>query len=285
MAIDSPYSGKDIVLTSKHDKDKAIEPAFSSVLGARLITNLLDTDQLGTFTGEIERAGDVLSCVKRKCEWGMDKADSQFGIASEGSFGPHPQMPFLPGDVEVLYFIDRERDLQLHLSQTSTNTNYQMQTIDSLASLNEFAEKAQFPSHALIIRPNAPRDNQHIVKGLQNQDDLEHAFHHACSLSDDSSAWIETDMRAHVNPSRMKIISELAVTMAKRLSTTCPSCNAPGWGQISIETGLECELCGAKTNEIKFEIYGCVKCGYKESKPPKHGMKKADPGRCQFCNP
>jgi Zn finger protein HypA/HybF involved in hydrogenase expression len=104
-------------------------------------------------------------------------------------------------------------------------------------------------------------------------------------LSKEGKVWVETDMRAHMNPSRMKAIEELAVEFAKRLSVFCPKCNTPGWGKVGYEKGLSCADCGLKTEVINMEIAGCPKCDYQEKLPPAHGLLQADPSDCLYCNP
>ena len=281
----SPYAGSHIILTTKHSKSLAIAPSFFNLLSANIIECPIDTDKLGTFSGEIEREGNALDCAKIKCELGMKMTDSYFGLSSEGSFGPHPYIPFLPCDHEVLYFIDRKRDFNLHLSLLSEKTNYNMQSLDSMEELKKFSEKVLFPSHALIVRPNNKENKNHIFKGINTMDMLESAFKDAMKHSENGTVWVQTDMRANMNPSRMIVIQELAEELAKRLSELCAQCKNPGWGKVQVEKGLECSWCGLETEWIKSEIYGCTKCEHKEKKPPSHHLLKADPVNCSYCNP
>jgi hypothetical protein len=279
------YKDVEIVLTTKHQKGKAIEPAFSEILGSRIRSLDLDTDTLGTFSGEVARKGHALECVRQKCEWGMSQVRADYGLASEGSFGPHYDIPFLQTDTEILYFIDRTRNIHLHLIEVSTDTNYQMKAVSSIEELQKFAQDAGFPAHALILRPNSAPRGTLMFKGIQQLDELVDTFKDCVRQSADRLAWVETDMRAHLNPSRMRAIARLASKMATRLSTVCPQCHAPGWGMVDVEVGLECAWCGAKTENIKSEIFGCVKCSYQEKSIPAHGLKKADPAYCSRCNP
>jgi hypothetical protein len=102
MREQSPYLGQRIVLTTKHEKSLAIAPPFQEILGANVSECPFDTDLLGTFSGEVERVGSALDCVRNKCERGLDLLGGDLGIASEGSFGPHPYVPFIPGGQEIL---------------------------------------------------------------------------------------------------------------------------------------------------------------------------------------
>lgn len=284
VKLKSSYSGSCIIIPTKHAKSQAIMDSFWDILGASVIEHLVDTDRLGTFSGEVERQGTALECAERKCKYSFDMLGdrAEYLLASEGSFGPHPLFPFIACDHEILYFIDRKKDFHLHLSLLSEKTNYQMQEIESLEELQLFASQALFPSHALILR-SMNVDNPIMFKGLDTQDSLEKSFKEAKKLS--NKIRVETDMRAHMNPSRMNVISQLARDLAIRLKTHCPACNTSGWGRIQIEKGLECEECKLKTEMIKYEIFGCTKCTYKEKKERSDGIKYAEPGQCQYCNP
>jgi hypothetical protein len=284
---ESCYKGSSIILTTKHAKSIAIAPPFLEILGASIIENVVDTDKIGTFSGEIEREGNALECARKKCEWSLDKLGNkvEFGIASEGSFGPHPFIPFLPCDQEILYFIDRKRLFHLYVSHVSEKTNYSTEAIKSLEDLHKFANQALFPSHALIMRPNNRETRSPVFKGLNNWQELEDAFKECIRYSQDGIVWIETDMRANFNPSRMNVIGELATKISHRLKTKCPSCNNPGWGNIRYEKGLICGCCGSETELVKSEIFGCVKCTYEENRDRADGKKEAGPESCQYCNP
>lgn len=283
----SPYQGSLIILTTKHSKSLAIAPVFLHILGANVIEFVFDTDTLGTFSGELERKKNALECAREKCEVALDKLGDQvqYALASEGSFGPHPMNPFIACDYEILYFIDRKQGFHLHVSIVSMQTNYGMQVVDSLGTLVTFAKEAQFPSHALILRPDRATSKAPIFKGITTQSELEDAFNECKKYAPDSKVWVETDMRAVFNPTRMSVIKELATKLAKQLATNCSKCNTPGWGKIGEEQGLECSLCGSETESVKFEIYNCKKCHYQKKLSTLGALRKADPSNCQYCNP
>jgi hypothetical protein len=287
LKLRSDYAGSCFILTTKHAKSIAIAPQLWEKLGASVLEYVMDTDQLGTFSGEIERKGTALECARRKCEWLLEQLGDkvEFALASEGSFGPHPFIPFLPCDQEILYFIDRRHGFHLHLSHLSEKTNYRTETVNSLEALQKLAQEAQFPSHALILRPNGRKTKAPIFKGVDTQSALEEAFKECIKNASKGKVFVETDMRAQFNPSRMGVISELADKLAKRLSTPCPKCSTPGWGKVRVEQGLECTLCGSETELVKSEIFGCVKCDHEETTGRADGLINADPGDCNYCNP
>lgn len=76
MNKNSPYAQISIVLTTKHEKSIVIAPSFLNVLSAEIVEYVFDTDQLGTFSGEIERKGTALDCAKIKCELGLNLTSS-----------------------------------------------------------------------------------------------------------------------------------------------------------------------------------------------------------------
>lgn len=283
----SCYNGNCIILTTKHSKSIAIAPPFFNTLGATIIEYVVDTDKLGTFSGEIKREGSALECARKKCEWSLNEISNMvdFAIASEGSFGPHPFIPILPCDQEILYFIDRKRDFHLHLSYITVKTNYRTESVKSLEALHKFAKQTSFPSHALIMRPNNRETKNPIFKGINTYQALKDAFKECIKYSEEGEVWLETDMRAQFNPSRMNAIGELATKLSNRLKTNCPCCNNPGWGQIRCKNGLICRCCGSETELVKSEIFGCVKCDYQEHRDRSDGKTEADPGNCQYCNP
>ncbi len=287
LKLRSAYAGSCFILTTKHAKSIAIAPPIWKKLGASTLEYVVDTDQLGTFSGEIERSGNAIECARRKCEWSLGALGEkvEFALASEGSFGPHPFIPFLPCDHEILYFIDRRHGFHLHLSYLSENTNYRSEAVDSYEDLMKLAEEAQFPSHALILRPNGRETKAPIFKGIDSKHALEEAYQECRKRSTDGKVWIETDMRAQFNPSRMGVIGELAVTLAERLATHCPKCRTPGWGRIRSVMGLECRSCGLETDLVKEEIYGCTKCDYEEKTGRKDRLIEAEPANCSNCNP
>lgn len=281
------YGNARIILPTKHCKATAIAPPFLERLTASVIEYDLDTDTLGTFSGEVERQGNAIQCARRKCEWAFELlgTEAEYCLASEGSFGPHPVLPFTPCDHELLYFIDRKQGFHFHLSCFSVKTNYCTDVVDSLAALEKLAKSALFPAHALILRPNRNEKKALAFKGISSWDSLEVAYSESQKHSGDGKVWVETDMRAHLNPSRMKVISELATSFADRLATHCPICHTPGWGKIGVEKGLRCEYCERPTDLIAYEILGCVACDHRENQPRTDGLEAAPQMRCSRCNP
>ena len=103
----SPYAKARIALATRHGKEQALERPLRWGLGAELQICNVDTDQLGTFSGEIERREDALSTCRTKAQMGLAATGLALGLASEASFGPHPAMPMLAVGQELLVFLDQ----------------------------------------------------------------------------------------------------------------------------------------------------------------------------------
>lgn len=50
------FAGRKLLIATKHEKEKVIAPILARELGVKcFVVSNLDTDELGTFTGEIDR--------------------------------------------------------------------------------------------------------------------------------------------------------------------------------------------------------------------------------------
>jgi hypothetical protein len=277
------FSGRKLLIATKHEKERVIAPIIERALGVTcFVTPNFNSDELGTFTGEIERKDDPITTARKKCLMAMELAKCDMAIASEGSFGPHPSIFFVPCDDEFLLFIDKKNNLEIVVRELSTDTNFCGVRVMDRKGLNEFALNAKFPSHGLILR-KAKEDFAEIEKGVTDSEKLAKAFDHFITLY--GSAYIETDMRAMYNPTRMKVIENAAVKLAEKINSHCPHCDAPGLGVTSTRPGLPCALCNFPTHSTLSHLYTCQKCGYtKEEKYP-NGKQVEDPMHCDVCNP
>ncbi len=283
MIAGTIFKGRKLVIGTMHGKERVIAPVLEKKLGVRcVIVPGLNTDQLGTFTGETERPWDPLTTARKKCQLAMEIADCDLGIASEGSFGPHPHIPFIPVDDEWLFFIDKKHKLELHSREVTTATNFGGRQVHNHSELTDFAQRAGFPSHGLILRTGEGATTG-IVKGITDTDALLAAFDTIQQLH--GCAFVETDMRAMYNPTRMLQIEKAAVSLARKLACNCPACNTPGFGIMDAKTGLPCQCCGTPTQAVLSYVHRCVKCGYEQNEMYPAKKEYADPAGCDICNP
>jgi hypothetical protein len=240
---------------------------------------------LGTFTGEIVRPGTPVEVVLRKARMGMQASGLPLGLASEGSFGFHPLIPFIPSDTELLAFIDDEAEIELVEQAVSEKTNFSHCAARSLDDIRDFLTHAHFPSHAVIVRPHSGLEPNLLFKGIREPENLREAITRCAAASHDGLAHIETDMRAHMNPTRGSVIRRLAFQLGRRLARLCPACGTPGWGRVAVVRGLPCEWCGTETELAREEIYGCARCDYCQARARLDGLQLAPAGQCFVCNP
>ena len=275
-----------VSLASRHGKERAIARPLRHGLGAELVLATgFDTDSLGTFSGERPRLEDGATTCRRKAEAGLEETGLDLGLASEGSFGPHPSLPFLPLAIEWMTWIDRRRSLVITERLVGCRTNFDHCTAAAGADLGPWLERIGFPAHALIVRPHRAGDEAFLGKGIQSAAELQQALRQARRCSVDGLALVETDMRAHLNPTRMAAIRRLAFRLVRRVATVCPACTSPGWGQVDALRGLPCRWCGSPTGLVRLERFGCPACDHREDRPRRDGLQAADPQHCPCCNP
>ncbi|AGC78360.1 hypothetical protein LX97_02692 [Nonlabens dokdonensis] len=277
------FQGRKLVIATKHRKEEVIAPLLEEALQVKCFVNEgFDTDILGTFSGEVERKEDPISTARQKCLMAMEASDCDLGIASEGSFGAHPSAFFASADDEFLIFIDKKNNLEIVARELSMETNFNGQEITSLKELIEFAKEAQFPSHALILR-RSKDDTTDIIKGITNDVQLQEAFEQLSTIS--NKVYVETDMRAMHNPSRMKVIEAATKKIIKKIQTACPKCNMPGFDITEIKKGLPCDLCSQPTNSILSHLSMCKHCSFTKEEFYPNDKQTEDPMYCDFCNP
>ncbi len=145
----------------------------------------------------------------------------------------------------------------------------------------------QAPSNQVPIQqaPGDPAGAALIRKGIRTHGQLRQAIRLAAAQSPSAQVQLETDMRAHCNPTRMASIRQLSFRLVRRIASPCPGCQAPGWGLIASEPGLPCAWCGLPTALTRAEIHGCVRCDERRELPRRDGLRQADPGHCPHCNP
>ena len=81
------YAGAVIAMGTMHRKEEQVAPAFAQELGARVIAPAgIDTDQFGTFTGDVSRTLTPLEAATAKARLAMRVAGVHYGLASEASY-------------------------------------------------------------------------------------------------------------------------------------------------------------------------------------------------------
>jgi len=278
----SRYAGTKAGLATRHGKLPLIAPALAPLGLDVVLVPEVDTDAFGTFTGEVARTGTAAETVLAKATAAAQESGLGLGLASEGSFGPHPAIPFLTLDIELVAFLDTATGLRVLGGASSTRATWLQRCAGPGDDLTDWLDRVGFPQQGLVISPEGA--DGPVVKGVTSPDGLALALARAATQSSTGRAQISTDLRAMHNPDRQLVITAAAADLADRLARACPGCGSPGYGPDYVETGLPCRTCGTPTTEKAATISTCpAGCGHTSRALVE--ATAADPGRCPYCNP
>ena len=271
-----------IALVTKHGKLAQIAPAFEALTEFELVVAEVDTDLFGTFSGEVPRTLSPKDAAIAKARAGAEALGLEFGLASEGSIGAHPQFPFVNSNQEVLALVCLSRGFSVVETFTSTDIVAKSKIVTSIESLTDLADGFDLPNHAVIVSARFGQEQQ-IEKGIQDSGELVALVTELLERGA-KEVRVESDFRAMLSPSRQRNIAKCAERLAARIASRCPSCNEIGWGRIGFEYGLPCGDCFEPVaSAAHSEKFGCVACDYTET--VSLGLETIEASRCDFCNP
>jgi Zn ribbon nucleic-acid-binding protein len=278
----SQYSNQRASLLTKHGKEAVIAKVMHESLGLEIIhIDSFDTDLFGTFTRDIARQGNQLEAARAKAIKGAEIADTKLGLASEGLFTGDPFLGTFPWNNELVILVDTTNKVEI----TGFSSNY-AQSYSALISadgdIEEHLKKAAFPMHHLVLRPNSP-ESKEFRKGISTRDEFDELTRYFFKKSESGKVFLENDLRAFSNPTRMENIRTATLNLAEKIRSICPACRCPGFWITNTIPGLHCVACGNQTKEIKAKVYVCKKCSHVEMVKSKDLF--ADQGKCDFCNP
>jgi hypothetical protein len=267
-------------LATRHGKNALFVPRLAA-LGLRVVVASVDTDCFGTFTGDVPRQGPAREVVERKARAAAADVGADIGLASEGSFGPYPLLPWVTYDHELAVLVDDSSGLVVVGQAVGYEAPSLSKAVGPDDDTTQLLADAGFPEQALIVRP-ADGSARVIVKAIVDKAVLAKAVRQASAASADGRAVVEPDLRAHMCPSRRKVIARAVDDLVRRLRTPCPHCSSPGFGESNVELGLPCSWCGSATEEVLARILACPACGgVRRVEVP----RRADPAHCPVCNP
>ncbi len=278
------FSNRVAILATMHQKEIVIAPLLEQLGIKVIVPPNLNTDVFGTFTREIQRPGTQIEAARLKAQKALALTGETLAIASEGTFCPHPSLPYISSNREIVIFLDKENQLEIIGEEFSLETNHNYQLIQNIEEAYNFAKKVGFPEHGLIVISDSPKNSGEIFKGIITDKQLEEAVNFALKNSSNQKVHIETDMRAMYNPTRMKNIEKATRNLLKKINTFCPSCGIPGFEITQRIKGLPCASCHTPTLLTRAVKYQCKKCGFSQEELFPDG-KYADPGQCMYCNP
>ena len=130
------FLGRKLLIATAHQKERAIAPILEQELKVEcFVPAQINTDSLGTFSGEVSRTADVLSTLRAKCTLAMKENPVDLILASEGSFGAHPSSSFLPADYEMVLLMDFHNITEYKGSFWTMDTNFSASEIVSVISV------------------------------------------------------------------------------------------------------------------------------------------------------
>ena len=282
-----PLAGQVAVFATMHGKEQALTPVLETGLGVRLVVAQgLDTDSFGTFTREVPRTGSQLEAARLKARAGLERMPgASIAISSEGSFQPHPQFPVVALAREIVLLLDTRTGLELVGVDESAGTNYGHAIVGDGDGALDFARRAGFPGHGIVVmaaRDSDPSPRELLVKDIADEATLRTAVERAIAIS--GAAFVEADMRAHRNPTRMAAIGRAAANLVERFGSRCPACAMPGFSVVERLRGLPCRDCGSPTLATRGTRLKCAGCGHEEERLVDPGTR-AEPFSCSQCNP
>lgn len=282
--IVNDWKDRKCVLATMHSKESVIGPLMDEELGITVtVPYNFNTDRFGTFTREIQRSGNQLEAARKKALAAMELAGFDLGIASEGSFGAHPSIPFISSNLEIVVLIDKLHDLEIIGYYRSSTVCVRGQEVKTPEEAKTVARSWGFPEQGVIMRLSE-KSKRHIYKDIKTIDELEEISKQLLSKWFVKSIFLETDMRAHRCPGRMESIKMATLDLIKNCKSICPNCDTPGFVITDTVKGLLCVYCNLPTDLVKETIHSCQKCRYKESRPITD-RTYAEPGDCEWCNP
>ncbi|CAN5890278.1 hypothetical protein BH11BAC4_BH11BAC4_08650 [soil metagenome] len=282
------FYNRKALLVTKHNKEKVIFPLLKAALRLDIaIAAKVDTDQFGTFSGDIERPDTQYNTARLKILKAFELyPEAEIAIASEGAFNPHPDCLFMPVNTEIVMLIDRKNQLEISGRYSSLAASVKAGTVSSMKEARDFAEITGFPEYGVILKAGKNKNAKpYIFKDARTSSCLEAALLFFFDISGDGKIEMQTDMRAHYNPFRMENIRLATLELIKTIQAVCTKCNTPGFDVKEVIKGLPCSQCNAPTRRTLSYIYECKKCSHREEKFYPHGKQQEEPGSCDYCNP
>lgn len=281
------FRGRVCILATMHKKEEVMASVLEEKVQMKIVVpDNFDTDQFGTFTRETKRLGNQTEAARFKAKKALEITGETLAITSEGSFFPHPSIPFVSCNRELVLLLDTANKIEIIATELSFETNHSHLSIQTVEEALLFAERIGFPNHGLVVMStHNPEESDKVFKGITSKKELIRAVEKTINSSAESKAHIETDMRAMYNPTRMKVIAKTTETLINKILNTCPNCDFPGFDVVETKPGLPCEMCHFPTDLIKSEVYQCQKCHHQEIRDYPNNDQYADPMYCHYCNP
>lgn len=265
-----------LAFLTQHGKLAAVHSPLRESGFDTVVVDGFDTDALGTFTGETARTGSQLDAATAKAKLACELGSVRYGLGSEGSFGPDPYVGLSAWARELLVWWDAQEQRAVFALAQGAQTNYAQCWASTWEQARQFALGAGFPAHGIIVgKPGA----EVFCKACDSWLLLEQQVRQALL---GGAVWLETDMRAHRNPTRMAMIAQCAQQLSTLLQSACPACARAGFGEETPIAGAVCESCGLATSALRAKHVRCGGCGHVQMVELQASVPAS---RCERCNP
>lgn len=221
--VAGPANGPAVLIATMHGKEAVLGPQLSALGFQVLLPVGYDTDQLGTFSGDVRRPGTAFEAALEKARRACDATGVPRAVSSEGTYRPCQNL--FPGmrNAELLAFVDRESGLEFVEYLTDLPTRFIKGRVPADASsqqVRDLLAAIGWPEVRVLVVPHDPGNGvppDLVFKGIENEDQLAEAIGTCAAHSTDGWVHIETDLRAHMNPTRMASIAQVGQQLAARL--------------------------------------------------------------------
>lgn len=281
--MDPQHWQRPVALPTLHGKQAIIAPVLEPATGCTVRhVPEIDTDRFGTFTRDVARTGNQLEAARAKARAALAHTGLDLALASEGAFVSDPMAGVIPWNVEIVLLLDARHGQEIvGMAQGPARAGQGLAR--SADTLLQLARELGFPEHRLCLRPDHSEDPR-VVKGLGGAEELLHAFQTALAQSTRGQVFVESDLRAHCNPTRQSMIRRATQDLCSRMLSACPACGRPGFALSGHRPGRPCRVCASATREPLAHLWSCTSCHHTEER--RDGLPTlADPARCDRCNP
>jgi ribosomal protein S27AE len=277
------FEGKMALMATMHQKEKWIGPVLEKGLGLTIKPiPSFDSDALGTFAGDVERPGNQWETALFKLDGARElMPDSDLFIVSEGAFFPHPEMPFVTRNLELLVLKDFRENVTVRARNIENGFPLWESEIRQWADILPKLENRNFDEEGLILKAKSG-DIWLVYKDFDRVEDVRKAYEEF-KKTGLPVALLGPDLRAHRNLRRRQNLVLAAKDLVRNANRFCSGCGSPGFSSDHFQPGLPCGWCGLPTRLPKAEIFKCLRCQWEQEQALPE--KEADPAFCDFCNP
>jgi hypothetical protein len=222
--VAGPSDGLPILIATMHGKEEVLGPLLAN-LGFKVLLPLdYDTDALGTFSGDVRRPGTAFEAALEKARRACKATGIARAVASEGSYRPCQNLFPDAINAELLAFVDVENGYEFVEYATNLPTAFVKGRVPpdfSSSAVQSLLSDMQWPQVRAMVLPEDPGFGtvkpEWVFKGLADASDLTHAMQICAAQSKDGLVHLESDLRAHMNPTRMASVAHVGMYLEHSL--------------------------------------------------------------------